>query len=44
MMGEFPDELSGFEEAWNGNAKKHMPGLAGNFIGHNNMGKSNLAS
>ncbi|XP_030501250.2 uncharacterized protein LOC115716571 [Cannabis sativa] len=25
------DELSGFEEAWNGKAKKHLPGWTGNF-------------
>lgn len=35
----FPDELSGFEEAWNGNARKHLPGLSGNFIGHDSIGK-----
>lgn len=32
------DELSGFNEAWNGSARNHMPGSTGNFIGHNNMG------
>ncbi|KAL5815268.1 hypothetical protein ACOSQ3_026058 [Xanthoceras sorbifolium] len=34
------DELSGFEEAWNGNARKHMPGWTSNIIGHNNIGAS----
>ncbi|KAI9174088.1 hypothetical protein LWI28_011789 [Acer negundo] len=34
------DQLSGFEQAWNGNARKHMPGWTGNLTGHNNMGAS----
>ncbi|ESR53652.1 hypothetical protein CICLE_v10024304mg, partial [Citrus x clementina] len=32
------DELDGFEEAWNGNARKVLPGWTGSFIGHNEMG------
>ncbi|KAK3224797.1 hypothetical protein Dsin_004659 [Dipteronia sinensis] len=34
------DQLSGFEQAWNGKARKHMPGWTGNLTGHNNMGAS----
>ena len=33
------DELSGFEEAWKGNAGKHLPGWTGSFTGIDNMGK-----
>lgn len=32
------DELDGFEEAWNGNARKVLPGWTGSFIGRNEMG------
>ncbi|GMJ15016.1 hypothetical protein HRI_005170800 [Hibiscus trionum] len=32
------DELAGFEESWNGKARKHLPGWSGNFIGHNSIG------
>ncbi|KAL9350102.1 hypothetical protein Peur_057357 [Populus x canadensis] len=34
------DELSGFEEAWKGNAGKHLPGWTGSFTGIDNMGTS----
>lgn len=37
-MDELPDEFGGFEEAWNGNARKVLPGWTGNFIGHNQLG------
>ncbi|XVE64995.1 hypothetical protein DITRI_Ditri07aG0146200 [Diplodiscus trichospermus] len=33
------DELDGFEEAWNGNASKHLHGWSGSFIGHDSTGK-----
>lgn len=32
------DELAGFDEAWNGNARKQLPGWTGSFIGHNDIG------
>ncbi|KAM1037449.1 hypothetical protein ACFX15_031607 [Malus domestica] len=32
------DELSGFEEAWKGTAKKHLPVLADKFGGYENIG------
>ncbi|KAL3598957.1 hypothetical protein D5086_006875 [Populus alba] len=32
------DELSGFEEAWKGNAGKHLPGWTGSFTGIDNTG------
>ncbi|GMJ10945.1 hypothetical protein like AT4G22740 [Hibiscus trionum] len=32
------DELAGFEESWNGKARKHLPGWSGNFIGHDTIG------
>ncbi|XP_022759207.1 myeloid leukemia factor 1-like [Durio zibethinus] len=32
------DELAGFEEAWNGNARKYLPGWSGNFNGHDSIG------
>ncbi|KAJ4846524.1 hypothetical protein Tsubulata_013524 [Turnera subulata] len=34
------DELSGFEEAWKGKAKQHLPGWSGSLLGHDNMGPS----
>ncbi|GAV82752.1 Mlf1IP domain-containing protein [Cephalotus follicularis] len=34
------DELTGFEDTWNGKARKHLPGWTGRFIGHENMGDS----
>ncbi|KAK9927448.1 hypothetical protein M0R45_024631 [Rubus argutus] len=34
------DELSGFEEAWKGAAKKHMPGLSDQFAGYEILGAS----
>jgi hypothetical protein len=33
------DELTGFEEAWKGNAGKHLPGWTGSFTGIDNMGR-----
>lgn len=33
------DELTGFEEAWKGNAGKHLPGWTGSFTGIDNIGK-----
>lgn len=35
----FLDELADFEEAWDGNARKYLPGWTGSFRGHNNIGK-----
>ncbi|KAF3448416.1 hypothetical protein FNV43_RR09129 [Rhamnella rubrinervis] len=35
------DELVGFEEAWKGNAQKHLPGWTGNLGGYGNAGASN---
>ncbi|KAF5460793.1 hypothetical protein F2P56_020638 [Juglans regia] len=32
------DELTGFEEAWKGNARKKMPGLPENYISREHMG------
>ncbi|KAJ6341933.1 hypothetical protein OIU78_009974 [Salix suchowensis] len=32
------DELTGFEEAWKGNAGKHLPGWTGSFTGIDNIG------
>ncbi|XWS61908.1 hypothetical protein CRYUN_Cryun07bG0164800 [Craigia yunnanensis] len=32
------DELAGFEESWNGNAPKHLPGWSGSFNGHDSIG------
>ncbi|KAK9277285.1 hypothetical protein L1049_006825 [Liquidambar formosana] len=32
------DELTGFEEAWKGNARKHLPGWSERFGDHDNMG------
>ncbi|KAG5228459.1 glycine-rich family protein [Salix suchowensis] len=32
------DELTGFEEAWKGNAGKHLPGWTGSFSGIDNIG------
>jgi len=32
------DELVGFEEAWNGKARKHLPGRTGSFGGQHNVG------
>ncbi|XWS49812.1 hypothetical protein CRYUN_Cryun12cG0035000 [Craigia yunnanensis] len=32
------DELAGFEEAWNGNARKHLPGWSGSFNGRDSIG------
>ncbi|KAK8676447.1 hypothetical protein V6N13_142021 [Hibiscus sabdariffa] len=32
------DELTGFEEAWNGNARKHLPGWSGVYNGHDTIG------
>ena len=40
----FPDEIAGFEEAWNGNARKHLPGWSGSFNGHDTIGKICLAT
>lgn len=37
-MDEFPDELAGFDKAWNGNARKQLPGWTGSFLGHNGIG------
>lgn len=37
-MDELAGELGGFEEAWNGNARKVLPGWTGSFIGQNGMG------
>lgn len=37
-IGEFPDELTGFEEAWNGSARGHLPGWSGTFNGHDRIG------
>ncbi|KAL3610032.1 hypothetical protein D5086_001052 [Populus alba] len=34
------DELTGFEEAWKGNAGKHLPGWTGSFTGIDNIGAS----
>ncbi|KAL5541053.1 hypothetical protein UlMin_042626 [Ulmus minor] len=34
------DELPVFEEAWNGNAQKHLPGWTGNLSGYGNAGAS----
>ncbi|PON92903.1 Myeloid leukemia factor [Trema orientale] len=34
------DELSGFEEAWKGSARKHLPGLTGNLSGYGDTGPS----
>ncbi|TYG77455.1 hypothetical protein ES288_D03G195900v1 [Gossypium darwinii] len=34
------DELSGFEEAWNGNARKHLPGWSGSSNVHDTTGTS----
>nr|KJB20819.1 hypothetical protein B456_003G166700 [Gossypium raimondii] len=36
------DELSGFEEAWNGNARKHLPGWSGSSNVHDATGKIRL--
>lgn len=33
------DEIPGFEEAWKGNARQHLPGWTGSLAGHDNMGK-----
>lgn len=38
LMVEPADDLDGFEEAWNGNARKVLPGWTGSFIGRNEMG------
>jgi hypothetical protein len=38
------DELTGFEEAWKGNAGKHLPGWTGSFTGIDNIGKLALAA
>ncbi|KAL4280491.1 hypothetical protein GQ457_03G020380 [Hibiscus cannabinus] len=32
------DELTGFEEAWNGNARKHLPGWSGVYNTHDTIG------
>ncbi|KAE8699872.1 hypothetical protein F3Y22_tig00110569pilonHSYRG00105 [Hibiscus syriacus] len=32
------NELTGFEESWNGKAQKHLPGWSGSFIGHDTIG------
>ncbi|XP_022735826.1 uncharacterized protein LOC111289229 [Durio zibethinus] len=32
------DKLAGFEEAWNGNARKHLPGWSGSLNGHDAIG------
>ncbi|KDP25594.1 hypothetical protein JCGZ_20750 [Jatropha curcas] len=32
------DELAGFEEAWDGNTRKYLPGWNGNFSGHDGVG------
>ncbi|XVF13286.1 hypothetical protein REPUB_Repub08aG0195800 [Reevesia pubescens] len=32
------DELDGFEEAWNGNARKHLRGWSGGVNGHDSIG------
>lgn len=34
-----PDELAGFEEAWKGSAKGHLPGREDGFHMHGNAGK-----
>ncbi|KAE8662705.1 hypothetical protein F3Y22_tig00113156pilonHSYRG00080 [Hibiscus syriacus] len=31
------DELTGFEETWNGKAQKHLPGWSESFIGHDTI-------
>lgn len=38
----FADELPGFEEAWTGNVKGHLPGWRGEFNMHGNAGKHYL--
>ncbi|XP_039011340.1 uncharacterized protein LOC120140421 isoform X2 [Hibiscus syriacus] len=35
------DELTGFEESWNGKAQKHLPGWSGSFIGQDTIGANN---
>lgn len=35
----YPDELAGFEEAWNGNVKVHLPGWRDEFDNRGNAGK-----
>lgn len=37
-IGKFSDELTGFEEAWKGNARKKMPGLPENYLSLEHMG------
>lgn len=39
LLVTLPDELAGFEESWNGNAQKHLPGWSGSFNGHDSIGK-----
>lgn len=39
LIGSILDELSGFEDAWKGTAKKHFPGLADKFGGYENIGE-----
>lgn len=38
ISDEFSDELTGFEEAWKGNARKKMPRLPENYFSHEHMG------
>ncbi|XP_031268244.1 uncharacterized protein LOC116126715 [Pistacia vera] len=38
------DELADFEEAWDGNARKYLPGWTGSFSGHNKMGTGGSSS
>lgn len=37
-MADLSDELAGFEDAWNGKARNHLPGWTGSFSGHIDMG------
>ena len=36
-IGKYSDELVGFEDAWKGNAQKHMPGWSEDLIGYGNI-------
>jgi hypothetical protein len=36
------DELAGFEEVWNGKARKHLPGRTGSFGGQHNVGINSI--
>lgn len=38
----YTDELTGFEEVWNGNARKHLPGWSGSSNVHDTTGKIRL--